>query len=73
MEIIGPFVLAVNNGNTNCFFCCRILQDACLNMEHMLSVLKLEPEITDAPNATELKVPKGEISFNQVYFRHNPR
>ena len=47
-------------------------QSAMAGGERVLEILSLEPEITDAPDAVELPLVKGEISFDNVSFRYVP-
>ncbi|MDY3015450.1 MAG: ABC transporter ATP-binding protein [Evtepia sp.] len=38
-----------------------------------LELMRLEPEIQDAPDAEELKEVKGDVTFGQVSFRYNDK
>lgn len=38
--------------------------------ERVFQVLDIQPEITDAPDAIELKTVRGEITFENVHFRY---
>lgn len=38
-----------------------------------LELMRLEPEIQDAPDAEELKEVKGDVTFDQVSFRYNDK
>lgn len=41
--------------------------------ERLLQLLTTKPSITDAADAKELEVKKGEVSFNHVEFAYDPR
>ncbi len=48
------------------------LQSGLAASQRVFMVLDLEPEIKDAPDATELKVSGGNINFKNVAFSYNP-
>lgn len=46
----------------------RKMRKGLTDMEHVLNLLHLKPEITDLPNAIQLKATNAEITFDHVYF-----
>lgn len=48
------------------------LQSGLAASQRVFMVLDLEPEIKDAPDATELNISGGNINFNKVSFAYNP-
>jgi ABC-type transport system involved in Fe-S cluster assembly fused permease/ATPase subunit len=50
----------------------RDTQQALIDMEAMFSLLRQPPEVEDSPDATPLKVAKGEIVFEDVVFSYDP-
>lgn len=48
-----------------------IVKQALIDMERMFSLLDEVPEILDAPDATPLKVTRGEVRFDAVEFAYN--
>lgn len=49
-----------------------ILQRSFAAAEKIFSVLDIEPEIVDAPDAVELDTLRGEIEFRDVWFAYKP-
>ena len=50
----------------------NMLQSAFASAEKIFSVLDMEPELTDEPDAIELSEIRGEIEFKDVWFAYNP-
>lgn len=48
------------------------LQSAFASAEKVFTVMDIQPEIVDAPDAIELTEVKGEIEFRDVWFRYVP-
>ncbi len=48
------------------------LQSAFASAEKIFSVLDMEPEVVDEPDAIELDNVRGEIEFRDVWFAYNP-
>lgn len=46
-------------------------QNGYSGFERFMEIMKMEPDIADAPNAEELKDVKGDISFEDVTFSYN--
>lgn len=46
-------------------------QNGYSGFERFMEIMKIQPEIADAPDAVELEAVKGEISFEDVSFRYN--
>lgn len=53
-------------------FVYREMKSSMANVERMFALLRRKPTITDAPEATELKISQGEIEFNEVSFGYGP-
>lgn len=51
----------------------RVIQNAMINAERMLELLKLRPSVVDGPDVSELETCKGKISFDNVRFSYNSR
>ena len=51
----------------------RNIKQSLVDLEQMLALLKVAPEITDRENAPALVVKKGAVAFRQVDFRYDPR
>ena len=51
----------------------RMIRQSLVDMEFMFQLLDLAPEIKDAPDAPELHVDQGRVSFQQVYFCYDPQ
>lgn len=47
------------------------LQSAFASAEKIFTILDIEPEVTDEPDAIELEEVKGEIEFKNVWFAYN--
>ena len=52
-------------------FVYREIRRSLTDIENMLALLKREAKIVDAENATELRVPNGNIQWKQVDFAYN--
>ena len=50
----------------------NMLQSAFASAEKIFSVLDMEPELVDAPDAIELENIRGEIEFKDVWFAYKP-
>ncbi|KAK9880662.1 hypothetical protein WA026_011899 [Henosepilachna vigintioctopunctata] len=50
----------------------RAIQRNLVDIENVLEVLKEEQEVSDSPDARELEVTDGAISFNNVFFEYVP-
>lgn len=73
---IGDFVL-VNAFMMQLFmplnflgFVYREIKMSLINIEQMFNLLAIEPSVVDQPNAKELMISHGEITFNQVNFHY---
>ncbi len=51
----------------------RNIKQSLTDLESMFRLLKVAPEVEDRPGAPELKVGRGEIVFDHVSFRYDPR
>jgi ATP-binding cassette subfamily B protein len=51
----------------------RNIKQSLVDLEQMLTLLKVAPEIVDRPGAPPLKVTEGAVGFRQVDFRYDPR
>ncbi len=54
-------------------FVFREMKGSMANIEKMYELLALRPGITDAQNASELVVSKGEVRFDSIDFSYNPQ
>lgn len=52
-------------------FAYREIKNALVSMEDMFNLLNIPAEVEDAPNAKELIISKGEITFKDVNFFYN--
>ncbi|MEW9799193.1 ABCB family ABC transporter ATP-binding protein/permease [Alteromonas sp. CYL-A6] len=75
---IGDFVL-INAFTMQIFmplnflgFVYREIRGALANIDNLFSLLDKKPAITDAPDATTLKVSDGRITFDRVSFSYTP-
>ncbi|KAK7476600.1 hypothetical protein BaRGS_00032146 [Batillaria attramentaria] len=50
----------------------RTIQKSFIDMENMFELLDKDPEVKDAPGATDLVVRQGRIDFNNVCFSYEP-
>jgi ATP-binding cassette, subfamily B, heavy metal transporter len=50
----------------------REIKQSLTDIERMMDVLAVEPEVADRPGARELKVTGGSIRFDDVKFRYEP-
>ena len=51
----------------------RTIQEAMINMEHMLYLLAEEEEIKDVPGAITFTPKKTDVQFHNVSFHYNPK
>ena len=51
----------------------RNIKQSLTDLEQMMSLLKIRPEIEDRPNAPALTVRRGSVAFRNVDFRYDPR
>src|SRR4051812_21701638 len=51
----------------------RNIKQSLTDLEHMMALMKIAPEIEDRPGAPTLEVPHGAIRFRHVDFRYDPR
>ena len=50
----------------------REIRQGLTDLETLFLLLDMRPEITDAPDARELRVTKGEVRFENVHFSYDP-
>ena len=50
----------------------RMIQQAFIDMENMLDLLDIQPDVEDSPFATELVINNGMIEFDHVSFHYQP-
>jgi ATP-binding cassette, subfamily B, heavy metal transporter len=51
----------------------RNIKQSLTDLEQMMSLLKIEPEVEDRPGAPALVVRSGAVAFRHVDFRYDPR
>ena len=51
----------------------RQIKQALTDLENLIGLLELEPEIRDRPDARPLALHGGEVRFEQVSFGYDPR
>src|ERR1700730_13316159 len=51
----------------------RNIKPSLTDLEQMMGLLKIEPEVEDRPGAPALIVPRGAVAFRHVDFRYDPR
>jgi ATP-binding cassette, subfamily B, heavy metal transporter len=51
----------------------RNIKQSLTDLEKMFTLLDVEAEIRDRPGAPALKIPRGEVAFEDVRFRYDPR
>ena len=51
----------------------RNIKQSLTDLEQMMALLGVEPEIVDRPGAPALRVTSGAVGFRQVDFRYDPR
>jgi ABC-type transport system involved in Fe-S cluster assembly fused permease/ATPase subunit len=51
----------------------RNIKQSLTDLEHMMGLLKIEPEVEDRPGAPTLAVSLGAVAFRHVDFRYDPR
>ena len=51
----------------------RNIKQSLTDLEAMFRLLAVKPEVEDRPDAMALAVPRGEIVFDRVSFRYDPR
>jgi ABC-type transport system involved in Fe-S cluster assembly fused permease/ATPase subunit len=50
----------------------RMIKTSLVDLENMYELLEETPEVQDAPNAPNIQVAEGRISFKNVYFGYDP-
>lgn len=50
----------------------RLIQQAFIDMENMLDLLNIEPDVQDSPFAEDLVINNGMIEFENVSFHYEP-
>jgi ATP-binding cassette subfamily B protein len=53
-------------------FVYREIRQGITDIEHMFDLLDVKAEVTDAPDATPLKIGQGAIRFKDVHFAYDP-
>src|SRR3954451_9907746 len=51
----------------------RNIKQSLTDLEQMMSLLKIRPEVEDRPEAPALQVRRGAVAFRHVDFRYDPR
>src|SRR5437588_135653 len=51
----------------------RNIKQSLTDLEQMMALLKVTPDVEDRPGAPELLVPQGTVTFRHVDFRYDPR
>src|SRR5438445_373466 len=51
----------------------RNIKQSLTDLEQLMGLLKIRPEIEDRPGAPALIVPRGAVAFHHVDFRYDPR
>jgi ATP-binding cassette subfamily B protein len=51
----------------------RNIKQSLTDLEKMFALLDVEADVRDRPGAPALKVPRGEVVFEDVHFRYDPR
>jgi ATP-binding cassette subfamily B protein len=51
----------------------RNIKQSLTDLEQMMSLLKIQPEVEDRPGAPALAVKRGMVAFRHVDFRYDPR
>jgi ABC-type transport system involved in Fe-S cluster assembly fused permease/ATPase subunit len=51
----------------------RNIKQSLTDLEQMMSLLKIQPEVEDRPGASALAVKRGMVAFRHVDFRYDPR
>jgi ATP-binding cassette subfamily B protein len=51
----------------------RNIKQSLTDLEQMMALLKIQPEIEDSPGAPSLDVQRGALAFRHVDFRYDPR
>jgi ATP-binding cassette subfamily B protein len=51
----------------------REIRQALIDMEKMFNLLHIDVEVEDKPDAPPLRVERGEVAFENVYFGYDPR
>ncbi len=51
----------------------RNIKQSLTDLEQMMSLLKIRPEVEDQPGAPALQVRRGAVAFRNVDFRYDPR
>jgi len=50
----------------------RIIQQAFIDMENMLDLLDIQPDVKDSPFAKDIVITNGMIEFDNVCFNYQP-
>lgn len=50
----------------------RLIQQAFIDMENMLDLLDIKPDVVDSPFAKDLVITSGKIEFENVCFHYQP-
>lgn len=53
-------------------FVYRQIRQSLTDMDDMFSILHIDREVTDKPDAVDLQVSKGALTFDNVYFGYDP-
>ena len=51
----------------------RNIKQSLIDLESMFRLLDVKPEVTDRPDAPKLRITNGEVVFDRVSFRYDPR
>ncbi|MBV9863417.1 MAG: ABC transporter ATP-binding protein/permease [Alphaproteobacteria bacterium] len=51
----------------------RNIKQSLTDLEQMMALLAVKPEVVDLPGAPAVSVPHGEVAFRRVDFRYDPR
>src|SRR5205823_348574 len=51
----------------------RNIKQSLTDLEQMMALLKVTPDVEDRPGAPALLVPQGPLAFRHVDFRYDPR
>ncbi|HEY1798721.1 MAG TPA: ABC transporter ATP-binding protein/permease [Stellaceae bacterium] len=51
----------------------RNIKQSLTDLEQLMAMLKIQPDVVDRPGAPALAVTEGEVSFSHVDFRYDPR
>lgn len=70
--LLNSYMLQVSMPLNILGFAYREIKRALVDMEDMFSLLRIQPEVTDAPQAPALEVSAGRITFSNVSFHYAP-